>query len=125
MEHLLSQIFNQKNFHVELVIRDYYASIIWERRERMSWLIDSDGSYCNGFKCCMWLLFYSNLIFLISIKNVEATGKIAVRLLQYSNPDGLLYAGTCCDGTTTIFPSPLCSQQCNTQLSLCIDSYQR
>ena len=57
----------------------------------------------------------------------ESSGKVAIQLISYSNIQDFDYNGNCCNGDMLILnnsSNPLCSQECNTLINICLDNYQ-
>ncbi len=75
---------------------------------------------------------YSYLIlitlFLLCINNVDrvdGSGKVAIKLVSFSNPLDYDYNGVCCNGDLILLSNkPQCSKACNTLITLCLDYFQ-
>jgi hypothetical protein len=67
-------------------------------------------------------------IFILCINNiarVESSGKVAIKLVSFSNPLDYDYDGVCCNGDLILLSNkPQCSKACNTLITLCLDYFQ-
>lgn len=73
-------------------------------------------------------LNFSSLKTKKSKQKSEASGKVAIQLISFSNLEDLNYNGNCCNGDNLILnnsSTPLCSKECNTLINICLDNYHR
>ncbi len=69
------------------------------------------------------------LAFLLLVVNLikisDASGKVAIQLISFSNPEDKDFTGQCCNGDQVILNTnkQQCSKKCNTLITLCLDQY--
>lgn len=69
----------------------------------------------------MILLYFHFII----AQSIEGSGKVAIQLNSYVNQNDLDFYGSCCNGDLiNLGNTNVCSKDCNTLLTLCLDSYQ-
>lgn len=75
------------------------------------------------------IIFKYHFFFFFFLKQKsESSGKVAIQLISFSNIQDFDYNGNCCNGDMLILnnsSNPLCSQECNTLINICLDNYQR